>query len=81
VARLKFKNIQDDAIIITRSKTENSSGKNLKPIIITLLPDAKRIIAKWGNLQNPENYIFPIYPVFDAPEADVYGVASFRSTT
>lgn len=59
IARLRFRNIEKDTITILRAKTENS-GKSSKPILISLLPEAKRIIEKWGNPPLPPNYVFPI---------------------
>jgi integrase/recombinase XerD len=61
IARLKYKDMEDDKIVFFRGKTIRTSRQNLKPIVVYLHPQAKSIIQTWGNvLQKPEIYIFPI---------------------
>ena len=61
VALLRFKNIQDDYIILDRAKTERTSRSNPRPVIIYVNDDIKVIIDRWGNKnKGSENYIFPI---------------------
>lgn len=60
MAKLKYHDINGDTITIIRSKTKNTTKHRLKPILIMLLPEAKRIIEKWGNKYSPDNYVFPI---------------------
>ena len=61
MAKMKYKNIQKDTIVIIRSKTERTSRKNLKPIAATIVPKMTEIIEKFGNKpEKPENYVFPI---------------------
>ncbi len=75
MARLKFKNIHNDSIIVTRAKTENSTRGNQKPIVIALLPEAKKIISKWGNPNEPGNFVFPILTENITPEQEMKIVA------
>lgn len=61
IARLKYRNIQEDKITFIRAKTERTSKKNLKPIVAILTPEVRQIIQLWGNGSNdPGNYIFDI---------------------
>lgn len=56
---LKRKNIDGDIITFTRQKTKRSKREQL-PSVVSLKPEAKAIIAKWGQpTLNPEAYIFP----------------------
>lgn len=60
ICLLKYHHIMGENIYFSRAKTKNTS-KNQKPIIISLIPQNKAIIAKWGNSQQlPNQYIFPI---------------------
>jgi integrase/recombinase XerD len=57
---LKYKNIENDFITFYRAKTIRSRRVNPEPIRVALKEDAKRIIAKWGQLKiNADSYIFP----------------------
>jgi integrase len=61
ILTLKFKNIQGDYIHYDRAKTSNTI-QYPKPIIISLLPQAKEILKKWSNKNHDENsYVFPLY--------------------
>ena len=61
IARLKYRNIENDRISFIRAKTERTSKKNLKPIVAILTPEAKEIIHRWGNEPlSPESYVFDI---------------------
>jgi integrase/recombinase XerD len=54
---LKGSNIKGDKIIFIRSKTANTNHET-KEIVVHMLPEIKRIIEKWGDL-NTNDYIFP----------------------
>src|SRR4029078_2236845 len=56
---LKRKNIDGDVIQYERAKTKRSDNENEK-IVVSLKPEAKAIISKWGQPSiNPESYVFP----------------------
>lgn len=56
---LKHKNIQGNVLIYERAKTKRSKNNGEK-ITVSLKPQAKAIISKWGQLSvNPETYVFP----------------------
>lgn len=71
IAKLKYKNVDDDKIIIIRSKTEHSTRQNQKPVVAILTNEAKSIISRWGNKPiHPESYIFPILSDNLTPEQE-----------
>ena len=60
---LKYKDIQGNSLVFTRSKTKNTTKTNSKPIIVPITDYVKQVIKKYGNINtNKENYIFQIYP-------------------
>lgn len=56
--KLKYKNIKDGEICFIRQKTERTT-KMRKEIRATLTEDLQKIIIRWGNKPQPENFIFP----------------------
>lgn len=61
MARLKYKNIDEDFISFYRKKTKLTDSSP-KPITVFLTEEIKSIIRRWGNKdKDPENYIFPIF--------------------
>lgn len=60
ICLLKYHHINSGNIYFLRAKTINTS-KNHRQIVLSLIPQNKAIIAKWGNsLKLPDQYIFPI---------------------
>jgi integrase len=56
---LKYKNIQGDILFYERAKTKRSKN-SCEKITVSLKPQAKEVINKWGQLSiSPETYIFP----------------------
>lgn len=56
---LKRKNIQGNVLYYERAKTKRKKN-NGEAITVSLKPQAKAIISKWGQLSvSPETYIFP----------------------
>lgn len=56
---LKHKNIEGDILTFQREKTKRSKREQL-PTVVSLKPEAKAIISKWGQRSvSPETYIFP----------------------
>lgn len=56
---LKFKNIQDDSIQFERIKTSRTN-QNPKPIVVSLIPEAKTIIQRWKKKKrSDDDYVFP----------------------
>jgi site-specific recombinase XerD len=55
IAKLRYRNIDGNSIIFIRSKTEQSSRSNRKPIVTALHPLAKEIIQRWGQKQVSED--------------------------
>jgi len=60
IARLCYKDIQDQFIYYIRSKTRNTSKSNTKFIRVPLHPRAMAIIKKWGVEGSKEDYIFSV---------------------
>lgn len=61
MARLKYKNIDGEAITFVRAKTATKKKANISEIAIPLTPQIGAIIDRWGTTPKlPENYIFPI---------------------
>jgi len=60
IARLRYSNVSNENISFIRKKTAKSS-KEVRPVIVPITEDIKRIIKKWGKKDNSkENYVFPI---------------------
>ena len=56
---LKRKNIEGDILKYERAKTKRSKN-NAEKIVVSLKPEAKAIIQKWGQPSiNNESYVFP----------------------
>ncbi|MDX2303326.1 MAG: site-specific integrase [Microscillaceae bacterium] len=68
LARLQYKNIDAHKITFIRAKTERTSKKNLKPIVVMLIPEIKAIIEKWGTQpKDSDNFVFDILEHADTP--------------
>jgi integrase/recombinase XerD len=64
MARLKYKDLQDDRIIYVREKTKRTTKTNQTPVIVYLNDYSRDFIAKYGNPdKNPKNYIFDVYKI------------------
>ena len=48
IAKLRYKNITSVTISFIRSKSERSTKKDLKPVIVVLYEELKAIIGKWA---------------------------------
>jgi integrase/recombinase XerD len=60
MARLKFRDIQEDMIVFVRSKTQ-LSNRDQESIQAIVNDHVREIIARWGNKSlNPGDYIFPV---------------------
>ncbi len=67
---LKHKNIQGNVLFYERAKTKRSKNNGEK-IAVSLKPQAKAIISKWGQLSiNPYTYIFPHLNKSMTPETE-----------
>lgn len=51
--RLKWTNIHDDLIILSRAKTENTTRNNARDIVIPIIPKLKELIDKIGVKSSP----------------------------
>jgi integrase/recombinase XerD len=61
IAYLKYKNIDEDFIIIKREKTKFTTRSKPKNILIPINEDMNAIIERWGNKdKDTDNHIFPI---------------------
>lgn len=61
IFHLKWKNIDEDFIIIKREKTKFTIRTNPRNILIPINEDMQAIIERWGNKdKEPDNFIFPI---------------------
>lgn len=78
VAFLKYKNINEEFIVLDRAKTDRTSRNNARPIIIYLSEEIKVIIKRLGNKDNsPANYIFPILDINQSPLEQYFAVKAF----
>jgi integrase/recombinase XerD len=76
---LKKKNISGDLIIFERAKTKRKKDNNL--IRISLQPQMRNTIAKWGVLSlDPESYIFPHLKKGMSPEIERQVVQQLTKT-
>ena len=58
---LRWKNIQGEYLIFERSKTDNSTRNNPKPITVFITEDLMEIIKTHGNIKRlPQDFIFPL---------------------
>lgn len=81
IARLRYRNIDDDKISFIRAKTERTSKENQKPVVAMLTPEAKEIIERWGNKPaDPNKLIFDIFSDGLTPEQEVNKVKSVVKT-
>jgi len=61
MAKLKYKNIDQDKLTFIREKTRRETAGNPKMITVVITPKVDQIIQEWGNQpHNPDTYIFPI---------------------
>jgi len=61
IARLQYKNISSTSISFIREKTRRATKQNSRPILVMMLPEIKKIIAKWGvKPTSPNTYVFGI---------------------
>lgn len=71
IAKLKYKNIDEDVITFIREKTKRASKRNLRPITVVITQTIGRIIDRWGNKPvYSEQYIFPILEHNLTPEQE-----------
>ena len=60
IINLRFSNIEKDSIYFERIKT-SSTDQAPKPIIVSLIPQAKEIINQWKQKKRaPDDFIFPV---------------------
>ncbi|MCD4665961.1 MAG: site-specific integrase [Bacteroidales bacterium] len=60
ILNLRYEDIDGDQIVFIRSKTKNTSKKELKPVVAILTKEAKSIIRRWQNKKRDlNNYVFP----------------------
>ena len=71
LARLKYRNIENDKITFIRAKTERTSKKNLKPVVAVLTPEIQEIFDRWGTSPaNADSYVFGILTDGVTPERE-----------
>jgi len=60
IINLKFSNIESDTLFFERIKT-SSTNRNPKPIMVSLIPQAKDIIKRWKQKKgSTDDFVFPI---------------------
>jgi integrase/recombinase XerD len=81
IARLQYRNIDNTKITFIRAKTERTTKQDLKPIVVMLLPEIKKIIEKWGVKPiKPESYVFGIITKNDSAEEELAKVRQATKT-
>ncbi len=69
LARLKYKNVQENTLVYFREKTKRTSKAHLEPVVVYLNEYSRKFIEKYGNPDwRPGNYIFCIYDEFMSEE-------------
>jgi integrase/recombinase XerD len=70
LCQLKRKNINGDLLTYDRAKTINSR-KDSQAILVSLKPEAKAIISKWGQISlDPEAFVFPHLKRGTSPQSE-----------
>jgi integrase len=68
ILNLRFKNLQGDSIHYERQKTA-STNHSSKPIIVTLIPEAKEIMNRWRRKNSKsDDYVFDVYKDYMSAE-------------
>jgi integrase len=81
IARLQYKNIDHSMIQFVRAKTERTTKQDLKPIMVSLLPEVKHIIEKWGvKPAKPDTYVFGLLEKSDNSEKELAKVRQATKT-
>ncbi len=69
IFRLKFRNLDNNRLIFTRTKTRNTKKTDVKPIVVYLSETALDILKRRQNAkQTLDNYIFPLVNDSDTPK-------------
>ena len=59
ICRLRWRNIEGNKIVFVRAKTERTTKKNLRPIVVPITPEAASIIQRWGiQPMHPDTFVF-----------------------
>ncbi len=59
MVHLRYENISDNSIHFLRKKTQQTSRKNLKPVVVPLTTELKTIIERWGKKRiNDKTFVF-----------------------
>lgn len=67
MAHLQFKDIGLKSIVFVRAKTHLTSKKDIKPIVVPILPEITRIIDLWGSKnKDPNNHVFEMIEASDS---------------
>ena len=60
IINLRFSNIENDTLYFERIKTA-STNQNPKPIVVSLIPQAKEIITRWKQKKrSTDDFVFPV---------------------
>ena len=78
IARLRFKDIDEEQIRFIRAKTERSTKSNQRQIVAIQNDFTRNVIAKYGNTQkSPQQLVFGILRGNESPEDEVRKVQNF----
>jgi site-specific recombinase XerD len=78
IAKLQFKNIDEDRIRFIRAKTKRTTKGKQKPISVYLNSHAREVIDRYGKKNgSPEQYVFDILKGNESPEDEVRKVQNF----
>ena len=81
IAKLRYKNISSDTIVFLRSKSERSTKKDLKPIVVVICDELKTSIDKWENPSKlPDNFVFGILQGTETSKVEVNRIKQFTKT-
>ncbi|WP_231583477.1 site-specific integrase [Rufibacter radiotolerans] len=72
IARLRYRNLEEERITFIRAKTERTSRQNLKPITVVRTPEIDQIIERWGSKDaKADNFIFSLLEPDLSPEREL----------
>jgi integrase/recombinase XerD len=72
IARLRYRNLEEERITFIRAKTERTSRQSLKPITVVRTPEIDQIIARWGKKgAKPDDFIFGLLEPGLSPEREL----------
>ena len=81
LAKLKIRNVTADTITFVRSKSERSTKKDLKPIVVVMMPEIKSVIEKWSYSTGQANdFVFHMLDGKESPKLEISRIKQATKT-